>query len=114
MSFLLIACSEATIYESDNISIQSVKNGILIENKTSQTIYWTAFEREILAVIDWVPCIDPEQCDGVLPGKSQTILFEKIPGYSTGKEVVVYWWNLEKQDDESHRVVNFQSAVVKP
>lgn len=114
LSFLLAACSDATIFEADNISIQSVKKGILIENKTSQTIYWTAFEREILALINWAACDDPARCEGVLPGKSQTILFEKIPSYSAGKEVVVYWWNLEKQDDESYRVVNFQTAVVKP
>ncbi len=114
VSVLLMTCSDATIFETESVTMQSVKNGISVENKTLDIVYFQAIERETSALVDWAACADPQECEGVLPGNRRMILFDDILGYKAGKAVIVYWWNLEKQNDETHRVVNFQSAVVKP
>ena len=112
LCFACLSCDSGV--EGNPLGIKSTSEGISVHNLSNKTLYYTAFERERLAYINWAPCTRPLDCDHVTPGAATVILYDSIYGYEPGKEVVVFWWNLEKSDNSEYKAMNLTNAIVKP
>ena len=64
-----------------------------MRNGLNETIYVVAFEKNILALINWAPVSTEE--NKIEPQKSRMIDKDDILGYEEGTVVVVFYWNLE-------------------
>ena len=66
-----------------------------VENHSSVTVYTFAADRDILPLIDWMPCVDPSTCDGIEPGTvRRTALGQILANDRRHAEIVVYHWRL--------------------
>lgn len=89
------ACSDpAGVAEQEGVRVEARSNGLDIHNGRSSRIYTIIFDREIDAVIEWIPCADPEACDGVDSGETRIVSGADIAGWGQSSEVIVYWWHL--------------------
>ena len=87
--------------------------GVRFTNPSSETVYYTALEREFSARALFAPCTDPARCPSVRPRQQTVIPYSLIGGYEAGKrEVVVYYWRLEPAEG-GHVVRDMRSAVVQ-
>lgn len=70
------------------VSVTATENSVVVFNMSRSTIYSTAFEQEIVNVVDWVPlCGTP-----IGTYSFREIKYQDNFGYSEGCKVVVYWW----------------------
>ncbi|MBO6622163.1 MAG: hypothetical protein JJ892_14210 [Balneola sp.] len=90
---LLILISSCTAFENENneLAYRWESNELVIENGTSETFYYAAFEQEILAVIDWAPVSTEE--NELLPNSFKTIKSEDIYEYEPGDTIVLFYWS---------------------
>jgi|TARA_R110001599_G_scaffold24835_5_gene89412 hypothetical protein len=77
--------------ENNEIAYRWESNELVIENGTSETFYYAAFEQEILTVIDWAPVSTEE--NELLPNSFKTIKAEDIYEYESGDTIVLYYWS---------------------
>ena len=72
---------------------------LIIANNTPEAIYFMPFPSDILPVIEWAPCLAPEDCPAkqrVDPGTEQPMELGSIAAEGT-EEITVFWWRfLEK------------------
>lgn len=78
-----------------------------------ETVYFTAFDRNILPVIDWAPSTDPEGENQIEAKRFRIIELEDIWSYEAGHDIGVYWWLLKKKtDNNGYQVFGFSHQVV--
>lgn len=85
---------------------------IVIRNNSATPVYYAAFERNLLAFINWGAfCNDNNR---VQPSKSSTISVTGSSGAS-GEEVVVFWWSDCVQQPGSSSLMgdNLNKVIVK-
>lgn len=86
---------------------------VKIYNHTNETVYFTAFDRNILALIDWAPTTDPESEDRIDSNRSKVFKLEDVWSYEAEHDIVVYWWMLKRKTDHSgYDVVGFSNQLV--
>ena len=90
----LCACDSLTAPDTDLLHVQAVPPTLLIRNLVQVPVYTFIVDRDLLALIDWVPCTNPETCTRLTPGE-HTIPYSEISGYNeNSREVAVYHWRL--------------------
>jgi hypothetical protein len=71
-------------------------------------------ERNSLAVVDWIPCVDPLACPGIRQGRDSTMLYSRITGYEAGEdEAIVYWWHLLPKAGGGFKVDEIRQVLVE-
>lgn len=87
---LFLSCS-AFENENNEIAYRWESNELVVENGTSETFYYAAFEQEILAVIDWDPISTEE--NELLPNTVKRLKAKDIYEYESGDTIVLYYWS---------------------
>jgi len=80
---------------------------IVLVNKTGETIYYAAFEQEVLAVLNWAPI--SRDGNRIYPGGAKPVKFGEIYAFAPGKNFVLYWWA-----NNQNKLVHFSAMVVTP
>ena len=82
-------CDSPTSANVDGVHVEISGSSLAITNLRDVTIYYAAYDQVDLALVDWVPCTDPDACPRVPPGREHRTSVP--PGESP---IVVYWWHL--------------------
>lgn len=92
---------EITAVESDLITATATADGgVRLRGLTDRAVYYFVADGETLALLDWVPCIDPATCPRVPPRGSVDVPRTAIAGDQPGsRTVVVYHWLLVRRGD---------------
>ncbi len=95
------------------VEVDARNRALWLVNGGREEVYFTAFERQFAALVNWVPCGPPVRCPGVPPGGRTRVAFDSIPGYQAGaREAIVFWWKLRPAPDGSVRPDSVRSRVV--
>ena len=96
LAAMAAACGGPTEFRLDGpLSIRADGRAVEMENTTGETVYTFVVERETAALIDWMPCTSPTECDGIEAGARARVGYDAIAGYEAGeREAIVYWWHL--------------------
>jgi hypothetical protein len=87
-----LACSSPT-GSNGVVTARATTLGIDATNHTRRPIFYTAVERNHLALYDYVPCTDETRCETIAPGASRIVPWSQVVFYSPGvKEYVFLWW----------------------
>lgn len=86
---LFISCSTFE-NENNDPAYRWEDDRLIVENGSSETIYYAVFEQEVLAVIDWAPVSTPE--NEIAPNSFTTIQAEDIFDYEDGDTIVLFYW----------------------
>ncbi len=76
---------------------------IIIDNGSTSPIYYSVFERESLALINWAPICS--QNNQVQPGGAQAIPITE-ESFRPSNQAVVYWWKTCNKGEE------LESAII--
>lgn len=77
------------------LATRLLSTGVELSNRTDQPVYYVAFESELAMRIRFAPCVDPEACASIAPGRTRTIPLSEVAGYhSRATSVIVYFWHL--------------------
>ena len=98
---LQLACSDPVSVNSDVLLVR--QSGLFLEltNRSDAPVYHFVADRDILPLLDWVPCSNPATCDGIAPSSTRRIGFDDVIGYQAGSEaLVVYHWQLVAAPDD--------------
>jgi hypothetical protein len=87
--------SSSTLITIEPVSIRLESRQLVLTNNTSEPILYEAFAQEILALIEWAPCDNPDECPEkvVSPGETVRIGLRTVTNRDT-KTLVVFWWNV--------------------
>jgi hypothetical protein len=90
LSLLLpsVSCDEPTA--PDGLRITAGDQRIRLENTGDEPIYTFALDMEMLALVDWMPCVS-ESCGRILPGATRTLTYQQLAS-APGRLVRVYYW----------------------
>jgi len=108
VGILAASCSS----NSNPVETNWAGHDVVLINQTSKTVYFTAFEQEILAFIDWLPSTNPNYTNRIEPPKSGGFNLSDVPNYQKGKNVVLFYWNLGTMADSTYKVENFRNVVI--
>ena len=111
-ALLPLACDDVTSAELDDVEVHILDDGVRIENGRDHTIYHFMADQVELALLDWVPCRDPETCAGVEPGGSVVVPDEHVIGWHESDVLVVYWWELHRQPGGEYEVDRIRTMKV--
>lgn len=98
-------------------SVTAVIDGktLVITNNSQKTIFHQIFPTDLLAVIEWAPCIAPESCSDdqrIDPGDEKRTAVKSIVGEDT-ESITVFWWTyLEKLPGASVPPMEMDEFVV--
>ena len=63
-------------------------------NRGERPVYSLVLDRELLAAVDWVPCVDAVRCPPLAPGARLALPIggEQPLSLRRGHEAAVFWW----------------------
>ena len=99
-AFFFTACSHG-------LDPAPANDEIVLVNKTSETIYYAAFEQGVLAVINWAPI--SRDNNRLNSGDAKSVKFSEIYAFAPGKNFVLYWWV-----NNQNKLAHFSVMVVTP
>jgi hypothetical protein len=109
----IASCSDATAPKSDLLRISVQPEAVELMNDSPQPVYVFVVERNSLALVDWAPCSDPSNCDGIAVGGTKVIPYDDITGYAPGAaEAVVHHWHLVPDGAGGFRPDSIRSTVI--
>lgn len=89
---LSTAC-RSPVHPDGTVSASIVGPSLRIENASRVPVYYFAVEPEMVARINWAPCVEGPNCYAIPAGSATTIPLTSVAGFdSTSEEVLVYWW----------------------
>jgi hypothetical protein len=94
---VVLGCQNATEPLS-TVTASITSSQLIIQNNTTNEIYYAVFEKSILAVIDWVPICREDNL--IRPREFKARAFSEST-FLPSKEAVVYWWCKGKKIDNS-------------
>ena len=111
---LTTACHDPTGTDGQ-VQARLLPTGIRVTNGTAAVLYYAAFEREIMALIDWIPCTDPDSCPRIRVNETITIPFSQVTGWELdSREAILYWWHLVPAGTDGYRADGITWTVVSP
>lgn len=88
------ACSDPLGHaSSEGVTVTATGDAVVIDNDRPAKIVHFVVDAALAARIDWVPCV-AEDCPGIMPGESLSILTDDIYGSGESDQVIVYWWHV--------------------
>ena len=110
----LIGCGSPTAPDSEILRAQAIPPALSLQNLVQAPVYTFIADRDILALLNWAPCTNPEQCSGLGPGERRSIPFTEILGYVPHTTaVVVYHWRLLPKGGGGFEVDSVRALVVE-
>ncbi len=113
----LPACSLFDDGAEGDVTVKVLVSNLIISNHTSEVVYYAVFPRDILPLLDWLPCSDPVRCTNkIQPRRWAVVKYDDFMGEKRDDEAVVYWWHSVKiLDDgtERHEPDEIRAIVVK-
>lgn len=83
---------EILFSEEGPVSVVLTSDALTITNNSPEVVYYYVFPVDLIGLIDWFPCENPEQCDGynsIEAGKDVRMGIQK-----NAADLIVYWWQL--------------------
>ena len=111
-AILLVSCDDATRVEFDGVEATAVEDGVRLGNERSRTIYYFVADQATLALLDWIPCRNPDACAGVAPDEKRMVPRADIVGWGESDVLVVYWWELDRQGNGEYEIDEIRSMKV--
>jgi len=110
----LVACGGPTgpSGQTGPFAVKVEKTELRLVNRGDRTVYMFVAEREVLALINWAACADPERCPGLGRDASETIRFSSENRLAPGREAVVFWW-YSKRTPTGYEPDSLRSFVVR-
>ena len=110
IGLLLVSCSLASGSQEETAPVLSPFRDapvtatidgkvLVITNNTEKSIHYQIFPTEILPVIEWAPCIAPDNCPAeqkIDSGDEKRIAVKSIAGEET-EYITVFWWTYLKK-----------------
>jgi hypothetical protein len=91
----IAGCSSSTDPASDVLSVHVENQTLTLVNSSDDPVYYFVADKDALALIDWVVCIDPSRCTAVPARSSRTLAYSEIAAYQPGSaNAVVYHWRI--------------------
>ncbi|HEU0015008.1 MAG TPA: hypothetical protein VFQ45_15070 [Longimicrobium sp.] len=88
-------CARNTAGIDSSITAWADGGDIVVKNHTTRPVYYMAVDQELLAVMLWAPCDDPETCESIPAGGAVRIPRTEIGGVRAETRVVaVHAWHL--------------------
>ncbi len=84
--------------EDGTFRVRSDQLRVILDNRTSDQIYFNVFGRELSTLIDWIPHLDDDQ--SVAAGRTRTVPYAEIMMEDGEIEVILYWWRAEARNGE--------------
>jgi hypothetical protein len=114
---MLLSCSLFDEGTGGEVTVVALSSKLIIWNHTSDAVYYVVFPRDLLPLIDWMPCSDPVTCTNkIQPGNRITVKYDEFMPEQKDDEAVVYWWHLARRMDggiEQYAPDELRSIVVK-
>lgn len=109
------ACGDPATFRLDGpLSVRVRAPRVELRNETPRPVYVFVVERESAARIDWMTCVNPDECDAIAPGDGETVRYDQIAGYEDGdREAIVYWWHVVQQPGGGWAAETVHSQVVR-
>ena len=83
--------NDYTFDDPNGVQVRCDVSSMFLTNKTVETAYYFAVERQTSAVVDWIPaCLISRS---VPAGRTIEVPYTQIIGYKKGCEVLLYWWH---------------------
>jgi len=76
------------------LALRVQADALEIHNRTERAVYYFAVDSEMVALINWVPCSDPDACARVTARSRSTIPASAVLRWGSSPQVTVYWWHL--------------------
>ena len=109
----ITACSVTTAPSSDLITAIPGAEAVDLRNNSTETVYYFAADRGVLALLDFAICRDPSKCESIAPGSTKRVPYAGIIGYSgTTAELVVYHWRLIAKGSGTFEQDSIRSMIV--
>lgn len=98
-----------------SVELQSLDAGamLVITNHTAVPIYHEVLRQELLPLIEWVPCSQPDRCPEAQIPPVQSVryaLAEMVEADTEG--LMVFWWRLEPAGEDQYAVADFTGVEV--
>jgi hypothetical protein len=107
-ALLALGCRSPTGPRSDLLAVTARTAALRLTNRSAETVYFVAAERETFALIDLAYCEQPATCTGsqVPAGQSVDVPAAQIAGYRRGAQVLVMHWHLVPHPSEARYVAD--------
>jgi len=93
--FLCVSCSSLFGPDTSDVNVSVFMDRISIHNNSSHPVYTVVIPTADLPLADWIPCTNPQLCDGIAPGVRRLLSFPtRFHSTETADEAAVYWWHL--------------------
>ncbi len=91
----IVACGGLTDPggETGPFAVAVGERELRLMNRGDRPVYTFVAEREMLALLNWAACADPERCPGLKRNASATVPFSSGNGLAPGRDAVVFWWH---------------------
>ena len=87
------ACAEAPTASDGILKVTTDASALQLANLSPAPVHYQVFERETLALVDWVACTGGPPCPTLAAGGTVSVPYSAIFGYTlAAQEGVVYWW----------------------
>lgn len=90
--------SDETLFSEEGpLSVQLTADKLTITNNSPEVVYYYVWPVNIVGLIDWYPCENPEQCADYPSIESGQSAKRGIVANET--DLIVYWWQLIHHPD---------------
>ena len=108
-----LACANPTATIGDTITVRAAPPVLELTNQSPAPVYSFIIERGTAAYTDWAPCTDPAHCGATGVGRTSSVAYTQIAGYSVdAREAIVYWWHLVPGGETGLRPDSVRAVVV--
>lgn len=106
------ACRDPMAPNQVTVVIVPSARTIVVANRTSTPVFVMVIGRNLMTVVDYMMCADPDRCNPIAPGASRKYDYPGPFGGTAEKEAVVSWWHSTRGSDGNYRVVDVGRKVV--
>jgi hypothetical protein len=89
----LVACSDPAGVTADGVSVRVETDGLVMENRRAEKIFYLVMDQGALALALWAPCVRPD-CPAIAPGETTRIDKPDVLGWGDSDILVAHWWQV--------------------
>jgi hypothetical protein len=114
LGIALASCSDPVGVESDILAAEIAGDNLELRNAGEAPVFYFALDRETLAVVDWVICTDPNDCQSVPARSAKLIPVEQVHPSDGDADILVYHWRLVSGDSPTGYVADSLRTLTVP
>lgn len=103
--------TEILFSEEGPVSVELTPEALTITNNLPEVAYYYVFPVDLVGLIDWYPCENPDQCaefSSIESGKDTQMAIEK-----NAADLIVYWWQLVDQPDGTTTASSVHEVLIE-